>query len=199
MDNDIIIFGETDFRNQKKKFGIKLDDRRRHVYIIGKTGTGKTTLAENMAIQDIQSDRGVGIVDPHGEFAEKMLDFVPANRINDVIYFNPADLDFPIAFNVLEIVDESERHLVVSGLIGVFKKIWADSWSPRMEYVLHHAISALLEYPGSTLLGIMRMLTDKAFRKKVVEKLSDPVVKAFWLEECSKYPDKNHGGRQYLP
>ena len=190
MDNDIIIFGETDFRNQKKKFGIKLDDRRRHVYIIGKTGTGKTTLAENMAIQDIQSDRGVGIVDPHGEFAEKMLDFVPANRINDVIYFNPADLDFPIAFNVLEKVSAEHRHLVASGLMGVFKKIWPDVWSPRMEYILNNSILALLEYPGSTLLGINKILADKHYREKVVDHLTDPSVKSFWENEFAKYPDR---------
>ncbi|MCX6741123.1 MAG: DUF87 domain-containing protein, partial [Candidatus Parcubacteria bacterium] len=190
MDNDIIIFGETDFRNQKKKFGIKLDDRRRHVYIIGKTGTGKTTLAENMAIQDIQSDRGVGIVDPHGEFAEKMLDFVPSNRVNDVIYFNPADLDFPIAFNVLEKVSAEHRHLVASGLMGVFKKIWPDVWSARMEYILNNAVLALLEYPGSTLLGINKILSDKYYREKVVDRLSDPSVKSFWVNEFAKYPDR---------
>jgi len=190
MDNDIIIFGETDFRNQKKKFGIKLDDRRRHVYVIGKTGTGKTTLAENMAIQDIQSDRGVGIVDPHGEFAEKMLDFVPSNRINDVIYFNPADLDFPIAFNVLEKVSPEHRHLVASGLMGVFKKIWPDVWSARMEYILNNAVLALLEYPDSTLLGINKILSDKHYREKVVDHLSDPSVKSFWVNEFAKYPDR---------
>src|SRR3989339_1606987 len=190
MDNDIIIFGETDFRNQKKKFGIKLDDRRRHVYIIGKTGTGKTTLAENMAIQDIQSDRGVGIVDPHGEFAEKMLDFVPANRINDVIYFNPADLDFPIAFNVLEKVSAEHRHLVASGLMGVFKKIWPDVWSPRMEYILNNSILALLENPGNTLLGINRLLVDRDFRVKMVGKVKDPVVKSFWITEFEQWEPK---------
>ncbi|HCX28077.1 MAG TPA: hypothetical protein DHI91_02975, partial [Candidatus Portnoybacteria bacterium] len=133
-DEKIIVFAETDFRNQKRQFGVKPADRQRHIYIIGKTGTGKTTLEENMAIQDIQAGRGVGIVDPHGEFAEKMLDFVPSSRINDVIYFNPADLDFPIAFNAMEKVDAEHRHLVASGLVGVFKKIWAETWGPRLEY-----------------------------------------------------------------
>ncbi len=187
---DINLFAETNFRNQRRQFGIKNHDRRRHFYVIGKTGMGKTTLLENMAVQDIQSGRGIGVVDPHGEFAQKMLDFVPPSRINDVIYFNPADLSYPIAFNVIEKVDPEHRHLVASGLVGVFKKIWAETWGPRLEYVLRNAILALLEYPGSTLLGIMRILVDKAYRNKVVEKIEDPVIKSFWLEEFTKYPDR---------
>src|SRR4030042_841614 len=164
LNNDITIIGETNFRNQNRKFGIKTRDRSRHIYVVGKTGTGKTTLLENMAIQDIQRGHGVGIVDPHGEFAEKMLDFVPADRINDVIYFNQADLDDPIAFNAVEQVEPEYRHLVASGLMGVFKKIWPDVWSARMEYILHNSVLALLEYPGSTLLGINRILADKEYR-----------------------------------
>ncbi len=185
--SDINLFAETNFRNQRRQFGIKINDRRKHLYVVGKTGMGKTTLLENMAIQDIQAGRGVGIVDPHGEFAQKMLDFVPSKRINDVIYFNPADLDYPIAFNAIEKVDSEHRHLVASGLVGVFKKIWAETWGPRLEYVLRNAILALLEYPGATLLGIMRMLTDKGYRQKVVDKIQDPVVKSFWVDEFSKY------------
>lgn len=187
MDEQITLIGETDFRNQKRRFGIKPGDRQRHVYVVGKTGTGKTTLLENMAKQDIQSGRGLAIVDPHGEFAEKMIDFVPSSRVNDVIYFNPADTEFPMAFNVMEKVDAEHRHLVASGLVGVFKKIWAESWGPRLEYVLRNAVLALLEYPGSTLLGIMRLLVDKEYRAKVMEKVKDPVVKSFWVDEFSKY------------
>jgi CxxC-x17-CxxC domain-containing protein len=189
-DNEVTIFAETNYRNSKVKFGIKTDDRRRHMYFIGKTGMGKSTVLENMIIQDIQDGRGVCVIDPHGDLVEKVIDFIPSHRVNDVIYFNPSDLNFPIGFNVLETVNPEQRHLVVSGLIGVFQKIWADSWGPRLEYVLHHAISALLEYPGSTLLGIMRILTDKNFRKRVIDKVTDPVVKAFWVDEYSKYPDR---------
>ncbi|HEB01417.1 MAG TPA: DUF87 domain-containing protein, partial [Candidatus Portnoybacteria bacterium] len=190
MEEKITTFAETNFRNQKRKFGIKIDDRRRHVYVVGKTGMGKTVLLENMAIQDIQSGRGIAVIDPHGEFAERVLDFVPTDRINDVVYFNPADLDYPIGFNAIEKVSSEHRHLVASGLVGVFQKIWADSWGPRLEYVLRNTILALLEYPGSTLLGIMRMLVDKAYRKKVISNVKDPVIKSFWVEEFAKYPDR---------
>ncbi len=144
----IVLLGETTFRNQRQRFGIKTDDRRRHVYIIGKTGMGKTALLENMAIQDIRAGRGVGIIDPHGEAAEKLLNFIPSKRVNDVIYFNPADLNFPMPFNVMEKVSPENRHLVASGLMAVFKKIWPDVWSARMEYILSNSILALLEDPN---------------------------------------------------
>jgi len=187
---EIIFLGETTFRNQKKKFGIKIDDRRRHIYIIGKTGMGKTALLENMAIQDIRAGKGVGIIDPHGEAAEKLLNFIPANRINDVIYFNPADLNYPIPFNVMEKVDAEHRHLVSSGLMDVFKKIWPDVWSARMEYILSNAILALLDDPNSTLLGVNRMLADPEYRKKIVEKIKDPMVKSFWVNEFARYTQR---------
>ena len=187
---EITVFAKTNFRNQLQKFGIKIDDRRRHMYLLGKTGMGKSVTLENMIIQDIKMGKGVAVVDPHGELVEKVIKFIPSDRINDVVYFNPSDIEYPIAFNVLEQVSPEYRHLVASGLLGVFKKIWADSWGPRLEYVLNNAIMALLEYPGSTLLGIMRMLVDKSFRKKVINKITDPVIKSFWVEEYSKYPDR---------
>ncbi len=185
--SDITLFAETNYRGQEQRFGIKKDDRRRHMYLIGKTGMGKTTMLEHLVYSDIISGNGVALVDPHGDFAEKMLDFIPSSRINDVIYFNPADIDWPIAFNVMEKVDPRYISLVASGLIGVFKKIWADSWGPRLEYLLRNTILALLEYPGSTLLGVPRMLVDKTYRAKVIKKVNDPVVKAFWTDEFSKY------------
>ncbi len=187
METDITYFAKTNFRGKEHVFGVKKDDRGRHTYVIGKTGMGKTNLLETMIITDIKSGNGIAVVDPHGDLAEKILNFVPASRINDVVYFNPADVDYPIAFNVMEHVDPKYRHLVASGLIGVFKKIWADSWGPRLEYLLRNVILALLEYPESTLLGVPRMFIDKDYRKKVVNKVSDPVVKAFWLNEFTKY------------
>ncbi|NTV41347.1 MAG: type IV secretion system DNA-binding domain-containing protein, partial [Candidatus Moranbacteria bacterium] len=188
--SDIAFFAKTNFRNQERVFGIKTDDRRRHMYIIGKTGMGKTNLLENLVVQDIRNGHGVCYIDPHGDTAEKLLKAVPSHRINDVIYLNPADQNFPLAFNVMESVDPDYRHLVSSGLIGVFKKIWADSWGPRLEYILRNAILALLEYPGSTLLGVTRILVDKKYRERVIDKVTDPVIRQFWVDEFPKWSDK---------
>src|SRR3989344_4262131 len=148
--NGIVYFAETDFRGRRTKFGIKDEDRSKHVYIIGKTGMGKSTMLENMAIQDIQNGHGIAFIDPHGSTAEKLLDYVPESRIKDVVYFAPFDLDNPISFNVMEDVGKDQRHLVVSGLMSAFKKIWVDAWSARMEYILTNTLLALLEYPGAT-------------------------------------------------
>ncbi|MFA6514310.1 MAG: CxxC-x17-CxxC domain-containing protein [Patescibacteria group bacterium] len=189
MDN-IAVFAQTNYRNELKKFGIKTDDRRRHMYLIGKTGMGKSTVLENMIIDDIKAGYGVAVVDPHGDLAEKIIEYIPDNRVNDVVYFNPSDINFPIAFNVVEQVEPHLRHLVASGLIGVFQKLWADSWGPRLEYILRNAVLAILDFPGSTLLGVVRMLSDKSYRKKVVANIKDPVVKAFWEKEFSSYADK---------
>ncbi len=190
-DKKINYFGETSFRNQKQRFGIMKNDRRKHMYIIGKTGMGKSTLLENMAMQDIQNGEGLAFIDPHGTTAYKLLDFVPEHRINDVIYFDPGDLDFPIGLNIMENVDSTRRHFVASGLMSVFKKIFGpDVWSARMEYILGNTVLALLEYPGSTLLSVNSMLSVKTFRKKVVDNITDPVVKAFWTQEFAKYTEK---------
>ncbi len=187
---DICLFGQTNFRNQMRKFGIKTDDRRRHMYIIGKTGMGKSTMMENMILSDIYNGVGVGLVDPHGDFAEKVIDFIPPHRINDVVYFNPSDTQFPIGFNILEVKNEEQKHLVAGGLMGTFKKIWPDVWSSRMEYILGNTLLALLDNEGSTLLWINRMLGDKEFRKKVVANIKDPVVKGFWQGEFANYEDR---------
>jgi CxxC-x17-CxxC domain-containing protein len=187
---DIAVFAQTTYRNEFKKFGIKTDDRRRHMYLVGKTGMGKSTILENMIVDDIRAGHGVAVVDPHGDLAEKIIEFIPTNRIQDVVYFNPSDINFPIAFNVVEQVEPHLRHLVASGLIGVFQKLWADSWGPRLEYILRNAVLAILDFPGSTLLGVVRMLSDKNYRKRVVANIKDPVVKAFWEREFSGYADK---------
>jgi len=190
IENRINFFAQTNFRDRKTRFGIKREDRAQHMYIIGKSGVGKTKLMENMVIDDICAGDGVGIVDPHGEFAERILRYIPAERIDDVIYFNPADVDYPIGFNPLESVGGEYRHLVASSIMGVFKKIWPDVWSSRMEYILNNALLALLEFPGSTILEIMKMLAEKQYREKVVVQLEDPVVKSFWENEFARYTDR---------
>lgn len=192
MDNPdrVTYFAATDARGKKQPFGIKAKDRARHMYVIGKTGMGKSTLLENMAIQDIRNGEGMAFIDPHGSAVETLLNYIPAHRVNDVVYFAPFDLDRPVAFNVMEDVGYDKRHLVVSGLMATFKKIWVDAWSARMEYILSNTLLALLEYPGATLLGVNRMYTDKGYRKKVIDNVKDPVVKDFWIKEFNTYTDR---------
>lgn len=186
----ITYFAQTDSRGKKNKFGIKAIDRTKHIYVIGKTGMGKSTLLENMVVQDIQNGEGFTFIDPHGASAEKILDYIPEDRIKDVLYFAPFDMENPISFNVMEDVGYDKRHLVVSGLMSTFRKVWADQWSARMEYILTNTLLALLEYPDSTLLGINKMYTDKAYRKKVIENVKDPLVKSFWVDEFGSYTDR---------
>ena len=186
----VTYFAATDSRGKRVPFGIKSKDRDRHTYIIGKTGMGKSTLLENMAIQDLRNGEGICFLDPHGGSVDRLLDYVPEERLKDVVYFAPFDLEHPIAFNVMEDVGYDKRHLVVSGLMATFKKIWEDAWSARMEYILTNTLLALLEYPDATLLGVNRMYTDKAYRLKVVDNVKDPVVKDFWIREFANYGDR---------
>lgn len=186
----ITYFAATDARGKYIPFGIKSKDRDRHMYVIGKTGMGKSTLLENMAIQDIRNGEGLAFLDPHGGTVDHLLNFIPEERIKDVVYFAPFDMDHPIAFNVMEDVGYDKRHLVVSGLMATFKKIWEDAWSARMEYILTNTLLALLEYPDATLLGVNRMYTDKLYRQKVVDNVKDPVVKDFWTKEFANYGDR---------
>ena len=188
--DEITYFAETTFRNEMRRFGIKRPDRRRHMYVIGKTGTGKTTMLDNMTVQDIQRGNGVAVLDPHGEYAERMLSFVPKERIDDVVYFNPADLAHPLGFNMLEKPDPNLRHFVASGLMGVFKKLWPDVWSARMEYFLANSILAHLERDGATLIGVNRIFGDKEYRKQIVSEIKDPIVKGFWENEFAKLPEQ---------
>ncbi len=188
--NRINYFGMTDVRGKHTPFGVKPEDRLRHMYVIGKTGMGKSTMLENMAIQDIQNGEGICFIDPHGSAAEKLLEFIPQDRIGDVLYFAPFDIDHPIGFNVLEDVGFEKRHLVVAGLMSAFKRVWVDAWSSRMEYILQNVLLALLEYPDSTLVDINRMLINKQFRNKVLDRVTDPMVLEFWKVEFAGYTDR---------
>jgi len=187
-DNDSITpFAITDFRDVKRCFGIKEKNRAGHMYVIGKTGTGKSTLIQNMAASDIKRGHGMALIDPHGDLTRAVLDLVPKRRVKDVVYFNPADLDCPIAFNPLEKVEPDKSHLITSSLVTVFKKISGDFWGPRMEHILRNSILALMDHPESTLMDIPLLLTDRYFRALIVDKITNPVVKNFWVLEFEKY------------
>ncbi|MGC9611096.1 MAG: CxxC-x17-CxxC domain-containing protein [Minisyncoccia bacterium] len=190
IEKDVVYFARTNFRNSERLFGIKRKDRRQHMYVIGKTGTGKSALLNNLITQDIANGEGLCVVDPHGELAEGILEKIPKERMDDVIYFNPADTESHIGFNVLELPDTKYKHLAASGLMSIFTKIWSGVWSARMEYIMNNAILALLDTPGSTLLGITRLLVDKEYRQKIVGNIKDPVVKAFWLNEYEEWKDQ---------
>ncbi len=182
--SDCIYFAQTSFRDRFQRFGIKRADRRQHMYVVGKTGTGKTNLFKNMIVQDIQNGDGVAVLDPHGDLVHDLLDFVPPERVNDVVYFNPADEKRPIGLNLLEIEDVSQKNLLASGLLDAFKKHFADiSWGPRLEYLLNNAILTLIEVPGTTILGIVRLLSDKNYQKYITHKIEDPVLQEFWSTE----------------
>lgn len=171
---------------------VKTEDRRHHLYILGKTGTGKSTLIKNMAINDIRSGTGVAVIDPHGDLVEDILNFIPKKRLenNQVIYFNPADTEFPAGLNILEVRQKQEKQLVASSLISVFRYLWRDSWGPRTEYLLYNAVLALMDVPRSTLLGVYRLLADAAFRAQVIKQIKDPMVKMFWVEVFGNYDER---------
>lgn len=190
-ENKITYFAETDARNKRTPFGIKAKDRLKHMYIIGKTGMGKSTLLENMAVQDIQNGEGMAFIDPHGGTAEKLLEYVPEHRIKDVIYLAPFDIEYPISFNVMEDIGPEKRHLVLNGLMSAFKKLFGEeSFSDRMQYILQNTILALLEYPGASMLGINRMLAEKDYRNKVIANVTDPSVKTYWTKEYAGYTER---------
>ncbi|MDZ4667525.1 MAG: type IV secretion system DNA-binding domain-containing protein [bacterium] len=182
----LTIIGKTNWRNSNQAFGILDKDRLGHIYSIGKTGTGKSTLLINMAISDITKGKGLALIDPHGESALTVLEHIPKDRICDVIYFNPADSDFPLAFNPLRNVHPQHFHIVTSGLISTFKKIWGDSWGPRLEHILRFSILTILEYQRGSLLDIHYILTDGFFRKKVLVHIQNPEVLHFWFNEFDK-------------
>ena len=190
MNEERINIGERETGGDPQLFGILIADQRQHIYIIGKTGSGKTTLLRNMIIQHITQGHGVGLIDPHGDLAEEILNHIPPRRANDLAYFNPSDLEHPVGLNVLANVAPDDRHLVASGVVSAFKGIWRDSWGPRLEYILYNAVAALLDCRNATLLGVNRMLTDPQYRAKVIRQIQDPFIKVFWAEEYENYDER---------
>ncbi len=187
---EVTQFGLTNFRNELTPFGIKRSDRRAHLYILGKTGTGKSTLLETFMRSDMDKGFGFALLDPHGDLVKKVRSLLPKTRADDMIYFNVADPGQPFGFNPLANVPADKRPLARSGLIQVFKHLWSDSWGPRLEYILRNCITALLDYPDSTLADVLRLLADRSFRRKVVEHVRNRQVKEFWLGEYEKYPER---------
>lgn len=181
--------GRTTFRGDHKDFGLTRNDRGRHIYVIGQTGVGKSALLELLAISDIEANHGFALIDPHGDLAVSTLARIAPERTQDVVYFNPADTEFPIGFNPFEFTDESQKSMIASEIVGALKKMF-ESWGPRLEYILRYTILSLLEYPGATMLDITRLLTDKSFQKKVVANVTDPVVKSFWTNEYASWNEK---------
>lgn len=187
MNDQSITIGERQGWGDSQPFGISAADQRQHIYIIGKTGSGKTTLLRNLILQHVALGHGVGLIDPHSDLAEEILNHIPPRRADHLVYFNPGDIEFPVAMNLLSNVPPDDRHLVASGIVSAFKGIWRDSWGPRLEYILHNAVSALLDCQGATLLGVNRMLTDDRFREQVIRQIEDPFIRAFWAEEYAGY------------
>lgn len=180
---DITFIGRTNFRDVSKKFGIKRADRCSYMYIVGQTGTGKSTLIENLIRQDIERGEDVALLDPHGDSAQKVLAAVPEDRKSDLIYFTVTDQSAALSFNPLEYIPPHERPLAASGLLEVFKKIWGTSWGPCLEHILRNAFLALLDYEGATLADVLRLLEDKSFRKQAALKISKKRVYEFWMRE----------------
>ena len=190
VDEEISAFGLTNFRGINHQFGLLRKDRSRHIYIIGQTGAGKSGMLELLALSDIFHNHGYAIIDPHGDFAVDNLRFIPGSRINDVVYFNPADTAFPLGFNPLEVTDPNQKNSISSEVIGVLKRMFGDSWGPRLEYILRYTILALLDRPSTTMLDITRMLTDKKFREETLTYCQDAVVLNFWRVEFGTWNDK---------
>ncbi len=179
--------GNRRYLTEHRPIGLWDNDRLQHIHVLGKTGTGKSTFLKTMMIQDLHNGHGFGVIDPHGDLADEILDFVPKHRINDVVYFNPADKEYPIGLNLLEHVEPARRPLVASGVVGAFKSIFGDSWGPRTEYILYATVAALLECQNVSLLGVPRMLTDDAYRTWVVRQVRDPSLRSFWIDEFNQY------------
>ena len=186
---DVCYFGMVEMDNITKSFGMLREDRSRHTYILGKSGVGKSTLLENMILQDIYAGNGVAFIDPLGDSAEAIIDRIPNYRLKDVVYFNPYDVEFPIGVNMLEAGENEPKHLIASNLMSVMQRLWAGTWSARMEYILNNTILALLDTPGNSLLGVMKMYSDKQFRKFIVDQTDNLIVKSFWENEYPSFSE----------
>jgi hypothetical protein len=187
IDDNVIYIGKKRVWDGKVLFGLETEDRRQHLYVIGKTGTGKTTLLRNLLIQDIAMGRGIALIDPHGDLAEELLNHIPGNRIDDVVYFDPADTEYPIGLNLFTKVDPDSRHLIASGIVSIFKNIWPDYWGPRLEYIMYVCAASLLECENTSLLGVIRLLSDESYRRWVVKQIKDPLLRNFWNKEWEQY------------
>lgn len=181
------IFAKTNYRNQSVGFGIKRVDRRNHIYILGKTGTGKSTLMETLMLDDLKKSFGFALLDPHGDLVKRVKNSIPWSRQDDVIDFDVADEKQPFGFNPLAGVPVDKRPLASSGMIQVFKHLWSDSWGPRLEHILRNTILTLLDHPNSSLSDILKLLTDNDFRKSVIPSITNEQVRDFWIKEFNKY------------
>lgn len=188
--NDITLLGYTDYKTQNIKFGIRKEDKFRHIYIVGKTGMGKSTFMSNMIRSDMITNNGLAVVDPHGDLIDEVMAHIPSWRTNDVIIFDVGDTTFPIGFNILEYEKEEEKNLIASGVVSIFKRLYGNSWGPRLEYILRNVMLSVLEYPNATLMHVARMLTDKNFREDVLRSVKDPVILKFWRSEFDAWNDK---------
>ncbi len=186
----LAMLGLSSFRGQRQRFGILPDDRRRHVLIEGKTGMGKTTLLHHLLTADLRSGQGLGLIDPHGDLADAVLHQVPSARTNDIVLFDVGDTAYPLAFNVLACPNPAQRPLVASGVLSAFKKLYGDSWGPRLEHILRNALLTLLEVPGTSLVSVLRILSDAGYRRSILTRVSDPVLRTFWEHEFASLPPK---------
>ncbi len=185
-----VILGKQEIWGQETPLLLSQNDRRHHLYIIGKSGAGKTTLLRNLILQDIEAGNGCAVIDPHGDLAHDLLDHIPRRRVEDVVFFNPADMEYPISLNLLGATSPDRRHLSASGLVSVFKSVWHESWGPRLEYILYASVAALLDCENVSLLGLQRMLSDAKYRAWVVRQVKDPLVRRFWDNEFENYDKK---------
>ncbi|HEY3915217.1 MAG TPA: type IV secretion system DNA-binding domain-containing protein [Verrucomicrobiae bacterium] len=190
MNGNKIILGNREEWGEPSPFTITAGDQRQHIYVLGKSGVGKSTLLQNILVQHIALGQGIGLIDPHGDLAEELLNYIPSHRAHHLVYFNPSDLEFPMSLNPLANVAPDDRHLVASGIVSAFKGIWRDSWGPRLEYILYNAAAALLDCDNVSLLGVNRLLIEDGYRAWVIRQIKDPFIRTFWQDEYGEYDER---------